>query len=93
MGSLLSMQGRMSRAGYFWKGLAASALVYAGIIASMLLMPEMVESDAVPLSIWVMIGIFALYDYDGVNTVNGCMTLKSQTGTTGFNMCPSTIFT
>lgn len=67
MGSPLSTQGRMSRAGYFWKGAAASALLYGGIILSMMLMPNMVESDSLPLSVWVMLGIFAVYD--GVNTV------------------------
>lgn len=67
MGSALSTQGRMSRAGYFWKGTAASILLYAGIIMSVMLMPTIAESDGLPLSVWAMIGIFAVYD--GVNTV------------------------
>jgi len=66
-GSPLSMQGRMSRAGYFWKGTAASALLYGGIVLSVMFMPEMVESETLPLSVWAMFGIFALYD--GFNTV------------------------
>ena len=66
MGSLLSTRGRMSRAGYFWKGLAATALLYAGVFLSFLLTSGAAESE-VPLSLWVILGISTLYG--GVNTV------------------------
>lgn len=63
----LSMQGRMSRAGYFWRGLAAAALFYTGIFVSAALSPETVANEDMLLSFWVMTGIVTLYS--GVNTV------------------------
>ena len=67
MKSLLSTQGRLSRAGYFWKGLAASGLFYAGILLSLLLNSKIAESNMLPLSFWLMLGISALYG--GISTV------------------------